>query len=494
MLKKSIHFSSEKEDNDKDDESINKYKFLFSDYVKNVPTLSDALNQMLSSKIKENQKVKEFTKEIINKCKSKIDGRFGEIQKKYSNITKEDAYIICSYTCEIDEESQYSPYSILNRNLVEDNRRIGLERISKYFFLLLKSLRKLPRYYPEYGKLYRCIRRQVSLSKDKYNKKLIPYEIGNTKTLWAFTSTSLNPYSTYEFLKEEFNDFKSGTCFTYQGLDLWGYDINLFSYYYPKEEEVLIEPERKIFVDNVLPLLNGIINITCTIIETPLVLKDIIEYNKEFEEKDTHKKNDKSSNRFNFRLPPRKEDKNRFSFKSKNSKPIKIEGNIQDNETKDLIKVEEKQDEKKVVNSNPIKTEKLSFTYDFTNKPLIEQLEEKNLKKGNDNEKMSLKTNQYKRRGRNKISEIIEKEIFRQSYDKPFSKNDKKNFEDNRYDDNNSGRNRNKMKPNYNPSYDENEINKLLDENIRALNNLGFKVNKEDEILHRVLEKSKIEK
>ena len=67
--------------------------------------------------------------------------------------------------------------------------------------------------------------------------------------MWALTSTSLNPYSTYEFLKEEFNDFKSGTCFTYQARDLWGYDINLFSYYYPTEEEVLIEPERKIFVE-----------------------------------------------------------------------------------------------------------------------------------------------------------------------------------------------------------------------------------------------------
>ena len=133
MLKKSIYFSSEKEDNDKD-ESINKYKFLFSEYEENVPTLSDALNQMFSSKIKEKQKVEQFIKEIKEKCKSKIDGRFGEIQKKYSNITKEDAYIICSYTCEIDEESQYSPYSILNRNLVEDDRKQGLERISKYFF------------------------------------------------------------------------------------------------------------------------------------------------------------------------------------------------------------------------------------------------------------------------------------------------------------------------------------------------------------------------
>ena len=315
--------------------------------------------------------------------------------------------------------------------------------------------------------------------------------------MWAFTSTSLNPYSSYKFLKEEGYDFKSGTCFTYQGKDLWGYNINLFSYYYPKEEEVLIEPERKIYVDNALPPLNEIINITCTIMEAPLVLEDIIKYNKELEKKDIPKKNNKSFNKYNKFLLYLKKKKNLSSYKSKNSKPVKIEGNIpknEDNEIKDLIKVEEKQDEKKVVNSNPIKTKKLSFSYDFTNKPLIEKLEEKNLKKGNDKEKMSLNTSQYKRRGRNKISEIIEKEIFRQSYDKPFSKNDKKNFINNRYDDNNSGRNRNKMKPNYNPSYDENEINKLLDKNIRALNNLGFKVNKEDEILHRVLEKSKIEK
>ena len=498
MLKKSIHFSSEKEDNDKDDESINKYKFLFSDYEKNVPTLSDALNQMFSSKIKENQKVKEFTEEIIDKCKSKIDGRFGEIQKKYSNITKEDAYIICSYTCEIDEESQYSPYSILNRNLVEDNRRKGLERISKYFFLLLKSLRKLPKYYPEYGKLYRCIRRQVSLSKDKYNKKLIPYEIGNIKTLWAFTSTSLNPYSSYEFLKEEGYDFKSGTCFTYQGKDLWGYNINLFSYYYPKEEEVLIEPERKILVDNALPPLNEIINITCTIMEAPLVLEDIIKYNKELEKKDIPKKNNKSSNKYNLFLLYLKKKKNLSSYKLKNSKPVKIEGNIpknEDNEIKDLIKIEEKQADKKVYDSkpNPNKIKKLSFSYDFTNKPLIEQLEENYMKKGDNNEKMSLKSDQYKIRGRNKIPKIIEKEIFRKSYDKPFSKNSKKNFINDLYD-NNGERNRNKKIPNYNPSYEENDIDKLLDKNIRALNNLGYKVNKEDEILHRVLERSKKEK
>ena len=50
------------------------------------------------------------------------------------------------------------------------------------------------------------------------------------------------------------------------------------------------------------------------------------------------------------------------------------------------------------------------------------------------------------------------------------------------------------QRPNYIPSYEENDFNKLIDQNIRALNNLGYKVNVEDEILQRVLEKSKIEK
>ena len=39
------------------------------------------------------------------------------IKNKYENITKEDAYIICSYTCEL-KERKYSPYRILNQNLV----------------------------------------------------------------------------------------------------------------------------------------------------------------------------------------------------------------------------------------------------------------------------------------------------------------------------------------------------------------------------------------
>ena len=92
-------------------------------------------------------------------------------KKKYSNITREDAYIICSYTCET-EERQYSPYKILNQNLVSNNRQNGVSNISKYLYIFLKALRKLPRYYPKNKYLYRCLTIKVNLSKDPNNKKV----------------------------------------------------------------------------------------------------------------------------------------------------------------------------------------------------------------------------------------------------------------------------------------------------------------------------------
>ena len=40
-----------------------------------------------------------------------------------------------------------------------------------------------------------------------------------------------------------------------------------------------MEPERKFVVDNVLPPVNGIINITCTILKTPLIMTNNFEDN-----------------------------------------------------------------------------------------------------------------------------------------------------------------------------------------------------------------------
>lgn len=42
----SIHFCSEKEEYNKE-ESINKYKYLFIDYVNKQPSLTEALNQSI---------------------------------------------------------------------------------------------------------------------------------------------------------------------------------------------------------------------------------------------------------------------------------------------------------------------------------------------------------------------------------------------------------------------------------------------------------------
>ena len=270
----SLIFYSEQEDNNKE-ESINKYKDLFINYEQKLPTLEEALNQMFISAGADKIKSDKLIKDILLKCKETIDDNLDKIKEKYNKINKEDAYIICSYTCE-SEEQEYSPYRIMNQNLVSENRKNGLNNISRYLYILLNSLRKLSRYYPSKKNkyLYRCITKQVNILIDPKNKKSVSFIEGNEKTFWGFTSTSPNVKMTYNFLKEE-KKIKSGTIFTLGG-DIWGYDITLFNYF--KEEEILLEPERKFIVDNVLPPVNEIINVNCRILKTPLIL-DNIEYN-----------------------------------------------------------------------------------------------------------------------------------------------------------------------------------------------------------------------
>ena len=162
--------------------------------------------------------------------------------------------------------------------MISENRKNGIHNISKYLYIFLQSLRKLPKYYPPKNKklLYRCITHKVSLEKNEDNENIIPYKIGNKKTFWGFTSTSTNPKTTYNFLKNK-EKIKSGTIFSLEG-DIWGYNIELFNYF--NEKEILLEPERKFIIKNALPSINEIINITCKILKTPLILdNDEIEQN-----------------------------------------------------------------------------------------------------------------------------------------------------------------------------------------------------------------------
>ena len=264
-----------KEEENINKESINNYKYLFAQYENNIPTLEEALIQLFKSekyeKFVDDAKANYLAFDIINQCKRKINPIFNIIKQKYKNISINDAYIICSYTCESIEED-YSPYRLLNKNLVLSDRQHGIKNISKYLYIFLKSLRKLDRYYPTQTNkyLYRCIKHKVSLSKDPFNNKLIPYAIGNIKTFWAFTSTSTNALLTTKFLGKKKNEqLKMGTIFTLTG-DVWGYDITLFNRY--DEEEILLEPETKFKVDNVFPPVNDVIHITCRILKSPMVL------------------------------------------------------------------------------------------------------------------------------------------------------------------------------------------------------------------------------
>ena len=187
--------------------------------------------------------IEELIEDIISKSEKTIKRNLKKIKEKYPEITEDDSLTISSYTYE-SKDSNFSPYRLLNTSLVSKNRKNGLEKISKYLYILLNALRKLKRYYPEPDNnyLYRCIRAKVNLMIDPLNKALVPYIKGNIKTFWGFTSTSPNARMTYNFLGEK-NNFKSGTIFTLTG-DVWGYDITLFNYF--EEEEILLKPERKI--------------------------------------------------------------------------------------------------------------------------------------------------------------------------------------------------------------------------------------------------------
>ena len=78
-------------------------------------------------------KVNIISEDIIFKSKMIIEKNIEKIKEKYKNITKEEAMIISSYTCEAKDKN-YSPYRLLNKSLVSKNRKYGIENVSKYLY------------------------------------------------------------------------------------------------------------------------------------------------------------------------------------------------------------------------------------------------------------------------------------------------------------------------------------------------------------------------
>ena len=256
-------FYSEKEENNLE-ESLNKYEYLFDDYYhyNNHPTLEEALIQLFRNAGASENEANKILKGLLTECKHKINTNWEKITQEYKGISKDNALIISSYTYEPEAMyEKYSPYRILNTNLVENDRKKGVKNVQKYFFLLLESLRCLKKCKKE--QLYRCITHKVKLENALNNNKYIPYKEGNEKTFWAFTSTS-----DVEEVSEHFLDNGKGTKYKIMGDNLEGYDITLFNVY--GEKEILLEPETKYRIEKVKK--DNVIEVTCKLINNSKLL------------------------------------------------------------------------------------------------------------------------------------------------------------------------------------------------------------------------------
>ena len=246
------------------EESLNKYEYLFKDINSKPPTLEEALIDMFENAGLTKKDAKELYDHLYLMCNQRVQDKWNLIEHEHKNISKNDALVISSYTYEPKIKfEKFSPYRLLNTNLVATNRKSGVINVEKYLFLFLRALRGLNK--TKKNILFRCISCKVKLEKDPNNNKYVPYQKGLEKIFWPFTSTSDD-----EKTAERFLDNGKGTKFRIEGKDLWGYDISLFNVC--NEKEILLEPERKCLIENIKEG-NNITEVTLKIIDNPKLLE-----------------------------------------------------------------------------------------------------------------------------------------------------------------------------------------------------------------------------
>mgnify|MGYP002623999892 CR=1 FL=1 len=227
------------------------------------PTLEEALIELFQNGGAPPNIAKEIYDNLLLMCKEIVNRNWASIKEENKDISKNDALIISSYTYEAKEEyKHYSPYILLNKNLVENDRKEGITKILKYLFLLLRALRRMN--ICKKQNLFRCITTKVKLEKDQNNEAYVPYEIGKEKIFWPFISTLEDESEAENFLGNN----GTGTKYKIKGDDLWGYDISKFNV--DEETIILLEPERKYVIEEIK---NGdIIEVTCKILNESKVL------------------------------------------------------------------------------------------------------------------------------------------------------------------------------------------------------------------------------
>ena len=185
-------------------------------------------------------------------------------------LTDDEAGAIACYTLQV--QGSKSPYSVINECLSMNRNSVNINSLKGLLYLLLSGLRKLPRFRPSAGQqFYRGIMRKVPQTQEEANGCQY-YAKGRTVTWWSFTSTVTDLDTVNTFMEK----VPESTLFTIGGEDLWGYSIKAFSQFPKEEEEILLEPEAKVFVTSVVTRGSfSIVNVTLQKFEH-LVLEDII--------------------------------------------------------------------------------------------------------------------------------------------------------------------------------------------------------------------------
>lgn len=175
-------------------------------------------------------------------------------------LTKEDVEAVALYTFDFGPENYTSnPYRIIN-NALMSNDDDDLLKASGVLFLVMRGLRKLPRFTG--NTLYRGIREGVNVDAYKEGKMVVWH---------GLSSTSPDMNGTKAFLANSPGDKKKkGTLFIISGG--WGYDIQPYSMF-PEEAEILLEPGRQFRVQSVIDA-NPVV-ITLEMMDTPLILPEI---------------------------------------------------------------------------------------------------------------------------------------------------------------------------------------------------------------------------
>ena len=159
---------------------------------KKSPTLEEALRTMEYG----DEQPKELTAMFLEKAEDKLGGF------EAPGLTSEDVAAIICYTYECIEEQKRegieSPYMKHNNPLSIDRSKTTIKKTRGFLFLLLVTLRKLPRYTPVNGMLYRGIRVHVQTEVDPKSTKTKPYAAGKEKVWWPFTSTTEDLEATQE--------------------------------------------------------------------------------------------------------------------------------------------------------------------------------------------------------------------------------------------------------------------------------------------------------